>query len=117
VLWNRVIDVAQLSIAMSVLTIFIPLTIALVLKMTTFLSLKSLIDRALFKGSLASCHLLLLLLLTWHTWHLLAGHLLVLLLLGEGHLLLRLLLLGVADKLLAGISANRHGHKRRLRSP
>ena len=81
---------------MSVLAILIPLAIAFVLEMATLLSLESLIDRALFEGSLATCHLLLL---TRHaTWHLLAWHLLVLLLLlvGEGHLLLGLLL-GVAD--------------------
>lgn len=96
---------------MSILTVFIPLAIALVLEMATFLSLEPLIDASLFEGSLTTG-----LLTTGHASHLLLlghlSHLLlnVLLVLGQGHLLLRLLL-GVK---VVGVSTNGHGHKRRL---
>jgi len=108
VLWDRVIDVAKLSVSMGILAILIPLTVAFVFKVATLLSLESLIDLALFER-LATWDLLL----AGHAWHwLLAGHLL-LVLLGHGHLLW--LLLRVANQLLAiGIAVDRHGHERLL---
>jgi len=108
VLWDRVIDVAKLSVSMGILAILIPLTVAFVFKVATLLSLESLIDLALFER-LATWDLLL----AGHAWHwLLAGHLL-LVLLGHGHLLW--LLLRVANQLLTiGIAVDGHGHERLL---
>ena len=44
---DRVIDVAQLCITMSILAVLIVLTIALVFKMTAFLGLEALVDLAI----------------------------------------------------------------------
>ena len=95
---------------MRVLAVFVPLAVALVLIMATFLCLEPLIYLAGLE--------LRTWLLTWHASHSLLRHLLLHLLLHEllllarhGHLLLRLLLLGVSDHLLlTGIGPYGHGH-------
>ena len=91
VLRDRVIDVPQLTISVSILAILIPLAISFVLKMATFLCLESLIDLAIFNTTLSvvSILLLLLLLLLLRLRHWLLHHLLLRL----THLLLHVLLL------------------------
>ena len=121
-LWDRIVDLSKLCVSMGILTVLVPLTVSLVFKVATFLSFESLIDLTLLE----------LWLLAWHTSHAphtshalnashrLLRHLLLHLLLlnvlmldRHGHLLLRLLLLGITDHLLlAGVCLHGHGHLR-----
>ena len=98
VVGDRVIDLAQFGVSVSILAVFVPLAEPFVLKVTTLLRLESLIDLAHFKLWWATSRLLL----TRHHG-LLLGHLLRL-------LLLHLLLLEELLLCLAG-----HGHLSRLR--
>ena len=107
VVWNRVIDLTQLCVSISVLAIIIPLTVALVFKVATLLCLEPLI------------HLTSLKLLAGHASHLLLlRHLLLdVLLAWHWHLLLRLLLLlrVTANHLLIDVSTSGHWHLLHLR--
>ena len=131
VIWDRIVDLPKLSVSMRILTVFVPLTISLVLKVATFLRLKPLIDLALLELWLLAWHAAthaaahathaLHALHASHRWLLRLLHLLLHLLLLDvlmldrhGHLLLRLLLLlGIANHLLlAGVCLHGHGHLR-----
>ena len=81
VLRDRIIDVTQLSIAMSVLTVLVVLAVPLIIEMPTLLCLESLINLSVFNGATAhrvrsriSAHVLLLLLRLLRGHHLLLLH-------------------------------------------
>ena len=121
-IWDWIVDLSELSVSVSILTILVPLAVSLIFKVATFLSFESLIDLTLLE----------LWLLAWHTSHAshtshalhasdrLLRHLLLHLLLlnvlvlnRHGHLLLRLLLLGITNHLLlAWVCLHWHGHLR-----
>lgn len=108
VVWNRVVNLTQLGVSMSVLAIIIPLTVALVFKVATLLCLEPLIHLTSLK----------LLALAGHASHLLLRHLLLdVLLARHWHLLLRLLLLlrVTANHLLIDVSSSGHWHLLHLR--
>jgi len=97
--WDRVVDVSQLGVAVSVLTVFVPLAVSFVFKMATLLGLESLVHLSKLNLSLVLRHLLL--------HHLLGlAHLLL-------HILLRLLVihlvLSVHSNVLLG-SASHYVH-------
>ena len=115
---DGIVDVAEFSIAVSVLAVLVPLAEALVLEMSALLGLEALVDRAVFDLARLG-HLLLLLLLLWlhhsrgtHHWLLwLASHLILLL----GRHLLHLLLLGLLLLLLLRVNTHLVHHLRLLR--
>ena len=76
VVWDRIVDVAKLSITVSVLAVFVPLAVAFVLVMSALLRLEPLIHRAHFNGALRLGHLMLhrLWSLTTHLHHRLLRH-------------------------------------------
>lgn len=89
-LWDRVVDVSQLGVAMSVLTVFVPLAISFVFKMATLLGLESLVHLSLSELNLA------LVLRHWLLHHLL----------GLTHLLLHIMLWLLVIHLVLSVHSN-----------